>query len=77
MDKTRLFSSIWMRILVFLWMIVFPLVFIAIPALEMAMGEAELGLAPAWGFGVWVLGPLVVAIVLKYVGGGNTKNPSD
>ena len=75
MDKTRLFSSIWMRLIVFLWMIVFPLVFVAIPALEMVMGDREWGLAPAWGFGVWILGPLVGSIVLKYVGG--SKDGSD
>ena len=71
MDKTRLFSSIWMRIVVFLWMIVFPIIFGAIPALEMAMGDRQWGLAPAWGFGVWMLGPLVVSIVMKYFGGNN------
>ncbi len=58
-------------------MILFPLVFVAIPALDMAMGERALGLAPAWGFGVWVLGPLVVSIVLKYIGNSGDSGDSD
>ena len=75
MERNRLLSSIWMRIIVFLWMIVFPIIFVAIPALEMVTGEREWGLGPAWGFGVWILGPLVGSILLKYVGG--TKDTSD
>ena len=74
MEKKRILSSIWVRVIVFLWMIVFPVVMVAIPALEMVTGEREWGLAPAWAFAVWLLGPLVAAIVFKYVGGG--KKPS-
>ena len=74
MEKSRFLSSIWVRLIVFLWMIVFPIALIAIPGLEMVMGEREWGLAPAWAFGVWFLGPLVATIVYKYMGGG--KKPS-
>ena len=75
MNKTRLLSSIWMRLIVFLWMIVFPIAFVAIPGLEMVTGERDWGLAPLWGFAAWMLGPLVLTIVLKYFG-GDTK-PSE
>ena len=71
MAKSKFLSSIWVRLIVFLWMIVFPIALIAIPALEMATGEWEWGLAPAWAFGVWILGPAVAAIVFKYMYGGN------
>lgn len=70
MDRTRLLSTVWMRAIVFLWMVVFPIIFIAIPALEMVQGEREWGGAPVWAFAVWVLGPLAVAIVFKYAGNG-------
>lgn len=76
MTKERLLSSIWVRIGVFLWMIVFPIIFIAIPALEMVTGERAVGLMPAWAFLVWMLGPLVGAIGLKYFGGNRGETPS-
>ena len=69
MNRERLLSSVWIRIGVFVWMIVFPIAFVAIPALEMVTGEREVAMTPLWAFLVWMLGPLVGAIGLKYLGG--------
>lgn len=68
MNREQLFSSIWVRIIVFAWMIVFPILFIALPMLEMFMGEQEQSWTPVWALIVWMLGPWVVSIVMKYAG---------
>ena len=70
MNNTSFLSSWWVRVIIFLWMIVFPIVFIALPTLEMFMGEGEKSWTPVWGLIVWMLGPWVASIVMKYVGGG-------
>ena len=57
-----------MRIVIFMWMIVFPIIFVAIPALEMFQGERAVSLAPIWAFVVWILGPAAVAVLLKHLG---------
>ncbi|MEL6920020.1 MAG: hypothetical protein AAFO77_03210 [Pseudomonadota bacterium] len=64
-------SSIWMRIAVFLWAIVFPAVFVALPLAEVMTGEGTLTAGPFWALGAWLLGPAAVAIGVKYFGGGN------
>jgi len=69
MSQRSLFSSVWMRALVFLWMIAFPVVFVAIPVVEILRDERKFDLMPLWAFGIWVAAPLVVAIVLKNWGG--------
>ena len=73
MTITKLFSSVWMRVIVFLWMILFPILFVALPGLEMMRGEREMSLGPLWAFVVWLLGPVAVAIVLKYAAGETTS----
>jgi hypothetical protein len=62
-----------MRAIIFLWMVIFPIVFVAIPALEMVGDEREFGLMPVWAFVVWLLGPAAVAIGLKYAGGAKNR----
>ncbi len=71
MSREQLFSSIWVRMLVFAWMIVFPIVFIALPMVEVLFGEAEQSWTPVWALIVWMLGPWVVSIVMKYTGAEN------
>ena len=69
MNLKSILSSPWARIIVFLWMFVFPIIFIALPALEMYMGEQEENWTPVWALIVWMLGPWVVSIFAKYLGG--------
>ncbi len=76
-NRQGFFASKWARLIVFLWMIVFPIVFVAVPALEMFRGETPASLTPLWGLALWLLGPLAVSITLKYAGAGKgagTKN---
>ena len=73
MTREQLLSSKLTRVVVFLWMIVFPIVFIALPALEMFMGETEKSWTPVWGLIVWMLGPWVASIVMKYSGNAQTS----
>ncbi|MGI9352406.1 MAG: hypothetical protein ACR2O3_12655 [Rhizobiaceae bacterium] len=75
MNREKLISSKFVRVLVFLWMIVFPIVFIALPALEMFTGESDKSWTPVWALIVWMLGPWVVSIVMKYA--GNTESSND
>lgn len=67
MTREQILSSKWTRVLIFVWMIVFPILFIAVPTIEMFMGEAEKSWTPVWGLIVWMMGPLVGSIVMKYV----------
>ncbi|KAG1700516.1 FeS cluster assembly protein SufB [Nymphon striatum] len=59
------------RLIVFLWLIIFPIIFIALPVLEMVTGERENDLTPLWAFGVWILGPWAGSIIWKWFGGEN------
>ncbi len=68
MTREKLLASIWVRMLVFAWMIVFPIVFIALPMVEVLFGRAEQSWTPVWGLLVWLLAPWFVSIVMKYVG---------
>ena len=56
MEKSKFLSSIWVRLIVFLWLVVFPIALVAIPALEMVTGEREWDLAPTWAFGGGMVG---------------------
>ena len=66
MDVRALLSSKWMRLVIFLWMVVFPVLFIALPVLEMVTGEREISYDPAWAFAFWVLTPAAASVVMKY-----------
>ena len=74
MDRKELLSSKWVRVVIFLWMIVFPIIFIALPSLEIFMGEQEKNWTPVWALIVWMLGPWVASIVMKYAGGGTSQD---
>ena len=63
-------SSPLTRIVIFLWGIIFPIVFVALPLVKVATGEAEFEMSTFWAFAVWVLSPLAVTIVMKYMGRG-------
>ncbi len=67
MRRKELLQSKIARVVVFLWFIVFPIVFIAIPSLEMVLGERDTGFDPVLAFGVWILGPVAAGIVIKYL----------
>lgn len=71
MNREKILKSVWARALVFLWVIVFPILFIAIPVMEMMMGDREVGIEPLWAFGVWILGPIAASVILKYAGNGS------
>ena len=77
MNRQQFLSSKWARIIVFLWMIVFPIIFIALPALEMFTGESEKSWTPVWALIVWMLGPWVASIVMKYSGGQKLNGSSE
>lgn len=68
MNRERLLKSKIVRLVVFLWLIIFPILFIALPALEMVTGERENDWAPLWAFGVWILGPWAGSIIWKWFG---------
>lgn len=61
----KLLQSKITRLVVFLWFIVFPILFITIPAMEMVTGERESSDFPVWAFVVWILGPVAAGIVIK------------
>ena len=63
-------SSPLARIAVFLWGIVFPIIFVALPLFHVVNGDREFHMSIVWAFLVWVLSPLVLKIALKYFGGG-------
>lgn len=70
----KFLSSIWVRMLIFAWMFIFPIVFIALPALEMFTGNAEQSWTPVWGLIVWMLGPWAASILKKYLGDETTRD---
>jgi len=69
MNREQLLSSVWVRMLIFAWMIVFPIVFIALPMIEMFFGNTEQSWTPVWGLLVWLLAPWFVSILMKYASG--------
>lgn len=78
MTTKELLSSKWARVVVFLWLIVFPLVFIIGPFVEMMMEEGtEQSWTPVWALIVWMLGPWVASIVMKYAGGTTTQTEEE
>ncbi len=64
-------ASIWVRVIVFLWMFVFPIIFIALPLLEMFGEERANSMTPVWALIVWMLAPAAIATGLKYFGGSS------
>ena len=68
MTRDQFLKSKTVRLIVFLWLIVFPIIFIALPTLEMVTGERENDLTPLWAFGVWILGPWAASIIWKWFG---------
>ncbi len=73
MNRERLLKSKSVRLIVFLWLIILPIIFIALPVLEMVTGERENDLTPLWAFGVWILGPWAGSIIWKWFGGENEE----
>lgn len=69
MTKEQFLKLKTVRFFIFLWIVVFPILFIALPAMEMVMGERENELVPLWAFGVWVFGPWAASILWKWFGG--------
>ncbi|GEM_PF-2536447 len=65
MNLRELLQSKIARLVVFLWFIVFPILFITIPAMEMVTGERQSSDFPVWAFVVWILGPVVAGIVIR------------
>lgn len=80
MTRKQIFSSKWMRIVAFAWLILFPLVFIAIPIAEVFTAEREITFetmkAPFYAFAVWILGPWTGSILLKYATANTTQEGS-
>ncbi len=71
-------ASKWVRLIVFLWMFIFPLIFIALPLLEMFTEERATSSAPVWALIVWMLAPAAVSIGVKYMGGSKeSQSESD
>ena len=68
MESRALLAKPWVRIVLFLWGILFPIVFVALPLLKVATGEAAFTMQPVWAFAFWVLTPAAVAIVWKRFG---------
>jgi hypothetical protein len=65
MNLRELLQSKIARLVVFLWFIVLPILFITIPAMEMVTGERQSSDFPVWAFVVWILGPVAAGIVAK------------
>jgi len=68
------FSRPLARLAVFLWGLVFPLLFVALPLAQVMTGEGVLTAAPFWALAVWLLGPAAVAIGMKYFGNGAAES---
>ena len=64
----HILSAPWVRILLFLWGVVFPLVFIVIPTAEYFSGESPFPVAALWATAVWMLSPMMASIAMKYFG---------
>ena len=77
MTRDQFLKSKTVRFIVFLWMIVFPIIFIALPTLEMVTGERENDLTPLWAFGVWILGPWAASIIWKWFGQQNKEEQEE
>ena len=66
MTTRELLAKPWARVVAFLWGIVFPIVFVALPLIKVTTGEAEFSMDPIWALVLWVVSPFAVSIVLKY-----------
>ncbi|MEM9732655.1 MAG: hypothetical protein AAF903_04095 [Pseudomonadota bacterium] len=61
------FTKLWVRILIFMWAIVFPIIFVALPVMKMLTGEAPVSTAPVFPLVIWFLSPLIFVLVTKAV----------
>ena len=77
MSFAQLLAKPWVRVIVFLWAIIFPIVFVALPLLKVSTGEAELTMGPVWAGLFWILTPLAVSIGMKYFGASNAPEQSE
>lgn len=68
MTKEQFLKKKTVRLFIFLWIVIFPILFIALPLLEMVTGEREKEIVPLWAFGVWVFGPWAASILWKWFG---------
>ena len=68
MTREQFMSSVWVRMVIFAWLFVFPIVFVALPMVEMFFGRQEQNWTPVLGLIVWMLGPWVASILMKYAG---------
>jgi len=75
MKDEKILSSIWTRVLVFFWFIIFPLFAFLIPAFEMLFESREISMFPVYGFLVWILGPIAGWILLKNFFGWGGSEP--
>lgn len=64
------FTKLWVRVLLFVWVVVFPIIFVALPVMKMITGEAPASMAPVFPFLVWFLSPLVFLLLTKIVRAG-------
>ena len=73
MDRQEFLSKPWVRMVIFAWMVVFPIVFIALPALEIFLERAEPSWTPVWGLIAWMLAPAAGSVILKWLYGSNNN----
>lgn len=68
MARDQLLSSVWVRMVIFAWLFVFPIVFIALPFAGMFIGEREQSWTPVLGLMVWMLGPWAASVIMRFTG---------
>ncbi|MEL7273098.1 MAG: hypothetical protein AAGK33_06630 [Pseudomonadota bacterium] len=61
------FTKLWVRILIFMWVVVFPITFVVLPVMKMVTGEAPVSTEPVFPLVMWFLSPLVFVVVTKAV----------
>jgi len=76
MTKEQFLKMKTVRLFIFFWIVILPIIFIALPTLEMVTGERENDLTPLWAFVVWILGPWAASIFWKWFGNENEDKSS-